>query len=43
MLDLVVEPVGRWEWKDEDEFAALVSEGIIDSVEAEASNTMPTA
>jgi predicted RNA-binding protein associated with RNAse of E/G family len=34
MLDIIVEPDGRWEWKDEDEFEALVSGGIIDAKEA---------
>jgi len=35
MLDIIVEPDRRWKWKDEDEFAALVSNGVIDAKEAE--------
>jgi len=34
MLDIIVEPDRRWRWKDEDEFDALVSYGIIDATEA---------
>lgn len=34
MLDIVVEPDRRWRWKDEDEFEAVVSSGIIDAKEA---------
>ncbi|HZU12409.1 MAG TPA: DUF402 domain-containing protein [Chloroflexota bacterium] len=34
MLDIVVAPDRRWRWKDEDEFEALVSQGIIDNDEA---------
>jgi len=34
MLDMIVEPERRWKWKDEDEFEALISGGIIDAKEA---------
>ncbi len=34
MLDIVVDADRRWRWKDEDEFGALVSRGIIDAAEA---------
>ncbi len=34
MLDILVAPDRRWCWKDEDEFAALVTAGFIDSAES---------
>ena len=35
-LDLVVQPDGRWEWKDEDEFADRRQAGLISAEEAES-------
>ena len=29
-LDAIVEPVGTWRWKDEDEFAEAIDRGVID-------------
>lgn len=34
MLDLIVSQDMNWKWKDEDEFEALVSHGLIDGEEA---------
>lgn len=34
MLDILVAPDRRWRWKDEDEFAALITAGLIDTAEA---------
>lgn len=33
MLDITVAPDRQWHWKDEDEFAALVAAGLIDTTE----------
>ena len=35
-LDIVVEPDGSWEWKDEDDFAEAIALGVFDEAEAAA-------